>query len=316
LVKPIRPFRGTIGVFNIAAQPLRELACWPLQSASQNEFILSEGENTMKLRSLFVVCCILVGASSILGQTGSSADPISGQWKGYLGPGAAPQVPIVMDLKFDNKSAVSGSLVGLPSPGDVKTGTFDPKTGVMKLQMGITGQPVVRLVLEGTIVKGVGTGTVQGDNQTGTFMITKVGEVSQGPGTQNATLELRQGFTEVSTWVSKAADMVPAEKYNYKPVDTVRSFGQIIAHVTDSYNYFCARGAGNKVEWSDATEKGSTDKATLVPKLKQALDKCNAAYGSDNGQVGPLLSNIGHTSLHYGNIITYMRMLGLKPPSS
>ena len=23
-----------------------------------------------------------------------------------------------------------------------------------------------------------------------------------------------------------------------------------------------------------------------------------------------------HTSLHYGNIITYMRLLGLKPPSS
>jgi hypothetical protein len=25
---------------------------------------------------------------------------------------------------------------------------------------------------------------------------------------------------------------------------------------------------------------------------------------------------VGHTSLHYGNIITYMRMMGLKPPSS
>jgi uncharacterized damage-inducible protein DinB len=25
---------------------------------------------------------------------------------------------------------------------------------------------------------------------------------------------------------------------------------------------------------------------------------------------------VGHTSLHYGNIVTYMRMMGLKPPSS
>jgi uncharacterized damage-inducible protein DinB len=272
----------------------------------------------MKLSSLFVVCCVLVAASSILGQSaGSAADPISGQWKGYLGPGAAPQFPITMDLKFDNKSGVSGSLVGLPSPGEVKTGAFDPKTGAMKLEMGITGQSAVQLVLEGTIVKGVATGRVSGENQTGTFMIAKVeGVAAPQTGTPSVAAEMRQGFAEVSGWVSKAADMVPAEKYNYKPVDTVRSFGQIIAHVTDSYNYFCARGAGNKVEWSDATEKGSTDKATLVPKLKQAVDKCNAAYGSDTGQVGPLLGNIGHTSLHYGNIITYMRMLGMKPPSS
>lgn len=128
--------------------------------------------------------------------------------------------------------------------------------------------------------------------------------------------EMRNGFNEVNDWVTKAADMVPAEKYNYKPVDTVRTFGQLIAHVTDSYNFFCARGAGNKVEWSDAVEKGATDKDTLLPKLKEAVGKCNAAYGSASPQLRPLFTNVGHTSLHYGNIITYMRMLGLKPPSS
>ena len=128
--------------------------------------------------------------------------------------------------------------------------------------------------------------------------------------------ELRNGFNEVNDWVTKAADMVPADKYNYKPVDTVRTFGQLIAHITDSYIYFCARGVGNKVEWSDAIEKGATDKDTVLPKLKEAVGRCNTAYGSSNGQFRPLFTNIGHTSLHYGNIITYMRMLGLKPPSS
>ena len=106
------------------------------------------------------------------------------------------------------------------------------------------------------------------------------------------------------------------EKYNYKPVDTVRSFGQIIGHITDSYNYYCAQGGGTKVEWTDPAEKGNTDKATLVPKLKEALDKCNAAYAADNGQLPPLMENIAHTNLHYGNLITYLRMMGMKPPSS
>jgi uncharacterized damage-inducible protein DinB len=128
--------------------------------------------------------------------------------------------------------------------------------------------------------------------------------------------ELRNGFDEVNGWVTKAAEMVPADKYNYRPADTVRTFGQLIAHITDSYNFFCARGAGNKVEYSDATEKGSTDKDSLLPKLKEAVGRCNAAYTSANPQFRPLFTNVGHTSLHYGNIITYMRMMGMKPPSS
>lgn len=134
--------------------------------------------------------------------------------------------------------------------------------------------------------------------------------------TTDASTELRNGFNEVNGWVMKAAEMVPADKYNYRPVDTVRTFGQMIAHITDSYNYFCAHGVGNKIEWSEAVEKGSTDKDTLLPKLKEAVGRCNAAYSSGNAQLRPLFANVGHTSLHYGNLITYMRMLGLKPPSS
>ena len=128
--------------------------------------------------------------------------------------------------------------------------------------------------------------------------------------------EMRSGFNEVNGWVTKAADMVPAENTIIGLSTTVRTFGQLIGHITDSYNYFCAQGVGNKVEWSDAVEKGATDKDTLLPKLKEAVGKCNAAYSSGNPQLRPLFTNVGHTSLHYGNIITYMRMIGLKPPSS
>jgi hypothetical protein len=73
---------------------------------------------------------------------------------------------------------------------------------------------------------------------------------------------------------------------------------------------------GNKVEWTTPVEKGATDKDTLLPKLKEAVGKCNTAYSSGSGQMRPLFINVGHTNLHYGNIITYMRMMGLKPPSS
>ena len=236
-----------------------------------------------------------------------------------MGPGATPQFVITLELTFDGKEAVSGTLLGLPSPGEIKTGTFDPKTGALKLQAAPKGDSVARLILEGTVVLGTATGRVSGDNQTGTFKITKkVAEEpapAQPPGANDTAAAMRYGFGEVSGWVTKAADLVPADKYSYRPAPSVRTFGQQIAHIADSYNYYCARAAGRNVQWSDAIEKGNTDKATLVPKLKQATDACQAAYGG-GGQVGALMGNAAHTNLHYGNIITYIRMLGLTPPSS
>jgi len=139
--------------------------------------------------------------------------------------------------------------------------------------------------------------------------------VAQDTDKSKPAVVLRQGFAEVSEWVTKSADMVPEDKYNYKPVDTVRTFGQLIAHVADSYNFFCTRAVGTKFEGTDS-EKGATDKETLIPKLKEAVGRCTAAYDSKNADLRPLFGNITHTNLHYGNIITYMRMMGLKPPSS
>jgi uncharacterized damage-inducible protein DinB len=126
---------------------------------------------------------------------------------------------------------------------------------------------------------------------------------------------LRRGFDEVVGYVTRAAEMVPADKYSYRPGASVRTFGELIGHIADAHNYYCARAGGRNVQWADPVEKGSTDKATLVQKLKQSVDGCNSAYGA-SGLAQPLVNNIGHTNLHYGNIITYMRMMGMVPPSS
>lgn len=132
---------------------------------------------------------------------------------------------------------------------------------------------------------------------------------------EGGSAALRRSFDEVTGYVTKAAALVPADKYAYRPAPSVRTFGQLIAHIADSHNFYCARAGGRRVEWADPVEKGATDKATLVAKLKQSVDACAAPYGG-TGQAGPLVDNIGHTNLHYGNIITYIRLLGLVPPSS
>jgi uncharacterized damage-inducible protein DinB len=139
-------------------------------------------------------------------------------------------------------------------------------------------------------------------------------QTPQTPGAADTSTHLRKGFAEVSDWVTKSAALVPADKYSYRPVQTVRTFGELVGHIADGYDFYCGRAAGKNVQWSDDAAKGKTDKATLVQKLKQSTDACAAAF-EKGGDTGQLLANIAHTSLHYGNVITYLRMLGLVPPS-
>jgi uncharacterized damage-inducible protein DinB len=138
---------------------------------------------------------------------------------------------------------------------------------------------------------------------------------AQQPAANDPAALLRGGFDETAAWVVKAAEMVPADKYGFKPAATVRSFGQLIGHIADGQNYYCARGAGDPVQWVQTVEQGSQDKAVLVQKLKESIALCTAAHARA-GAAGPLIANYGHTSLHYGNVITYLRLLGLVPPSS
>jgi hypothetical protein len=120
-----------------------------------------------------MACCVLLSATSIVAQSrGAKAkpDPLSGTWTGELAPPGG--VAVTMELKFDGKRAVSGTISGFSNPGEVKSGTFDPKTGALKLELGKTSDSAVLLVLEGTVVKGTATGRVSGE-VTGDFKLAK-----------------------------------------------------------------------------------------------------------------------------------------------
>ncbi|HJR58668.1 MAG TPA: hypothetical protein VJ813_04700 [Vicinamibacterales bacterium] len=261
----------------------------------------------MKLKTLLIALCVLWLPPSPGAQAPTApADPISGTWNGYMARDTNRQ-PITVALKFDGK-VVSGTITGPPSPGTIRTGTFEPATGVLKFEVVVQDDAKTIALFDGKVVNGTATGRVTIGNGSGTFNVTK-------GATDPSAAALQRSFVGVGDNVMKAAALVPADKYSYRPTESVRTFGQLLAHVADGYNYYCANAASRKVQWSDATEKGITDKAGLATALQQATDACNAAYAG-SGQIGSLIENIGHTNLHYGNMITYMRMLGLVPPSS
>src|SRR6185503_14000747 len=109
---------------------------------------------------------------------------------------------------------------------------------------------------------------------------------AQQPTAPTAGAAAKAGFDEVSGWLAASAELVPADKYTYKPVGTVRSFGELMAHAADGMNWFCGSAkAAKDLPWSDAVEKGKTDKATVVAALKAATAGCTTVYGSPTARI-------------------------------
>jgi uncharacterized damage-inducible protein DinB len=130
--------------------------------------------------------------------------------------------------------------------------------------------------------------------------------------------------------VTKAAAKMPDENYSFKPTDDVRSFGQLVGHVSDANYMFCSTVLGEKPPVS-GIEKSKTTKADLVQALTASFQYCDKAYdgmtdanaaelvkffGGDRAKLTVLAFNNMHDYEHYGNMVTYMRLKGIVPPSS
>ena len=149
---------------------------------------------------------------------------------------------------------------------------------------------------------------------------------AQSPGVEAA----RANWQGMSNYITRAADQMTEADYAYKPVATVRSFGQLIGHIAGSQYMFCSLVMGDTARGEDDIEKSTATKAGLVAALKASNDYCAKAYamsdtqaagmiklfGQDRSKMHALVMNAAHLGEHYGNIVTYMRMKGMVPPSS
>jgi uncharacterized damage-inducible protein DinB len=128
--------------------------------------------------------------------------------------------------------------------------------------------------------------------------------------------------------VLRAAEQVPDSLYSFKPTPEVRSFGEIVGHVADAERMFCAAATGTQATGLGAEKK--TSKAEIVQALKDAGTSCDAAYAQSDADANAPVSlfgmsgsrlwvlnfNSAHVMEHYGNLVTYMRIKGMVPPSS
>jgi uncharacterized damage-inducible protein DinB len=116
----------------------------------------------------------------------------------------------------------------------------------------------------------------------------------------------------------------------YRPTDEVRSLGEMLGHVGNASFAFCSTALGESSPATGDLEAVAT-KAELVSGLRAAFDYCDRAYreptaaqlaeevnlfGMTGSRIWVLMFNATHNWEHYGNIVTYLRLNGIVPPSS
>ncbi len=150
-------------------------------------------------------------------------------------------------------------------------------------------------------------------------------------GQDNAlSTELRADYHTVRDYFIRAAEEMPDADYGFKPTPEVRSFAQQVAHVADDQYNLCAPARGETRQAAyRAIEQSLSKKSELVAALKGAFAYCDAVYdtmtanggtaavaGQQRTRFGMLNWNLWHTWEHYGNVVVYLRLKGLVPPSS
>lgn len=138
-------------------------------------------------------------------------------------------------------------------------------------------------------------------------------------------------FDVVKGSLLKTADKVPDKVWEFRPTPEVRTFAQIVGHVADANMAICGIAAGEKATPLNA-EKTMTTKAALSKALADSFAYCDKVIAGMDDKKGMetvkffvggmqaramvLAFNTAHDFEHYGNLVTYMRINKIVPPSS
>ena len=127
-----------------------------------------------------------------------------------------------------------------------------------------------------------------------------------------------------------AADVMPADKYGFKPTPAQMSFGDVVLHLAGGNDAFCSAIGGVKAP--TRTKVAATDgKAALTARLKETFDFCNEAlaklddsklaepmnmFGMSSTRAGFMLIAADDWGDHYSQSAIYLRLNGLLPPTA
>jgi hypothetical protein len=115
-------------------------------------------------------------------------------------------------------------------------------------------------------------------------------------------------YEDVKRNVVEAAEVMPEEHYSFRLTEAQRSFAEWIGHTA-----IAVGSCGGK-----RPEGKPTGKAELVRALKEAFAGCDRALEgtTDPKVLADAVSLIAMLNAHYGNLVGYLRVNGITPPST
>lgn len=150
--------------------------------------------------------------------------------------------------------------------------------------------------------------------------------------------QLRAQWESSRKQMTQISDAMPADKFDYRPVPEVRSFGEIVSHfAAENTSWMEVIEGTSKVktgaEFEEMTKRfdGLKTKPEIMKALSDSYDygarvlaRLNDqkamtppdAFGMKSPMWAVIMNDIGHTKEHYGNLVTYLRMNHIVPPAS
>jgi uncharacterized damage-inducible protein DinB len=151
---------------------------------------------------------------------------------------------------------------------------------------------------------------------------------------------VRRQYHQLQALVMKTAEKVGEDLYSFKPTTEVRSLGGVLGHIADGNLLLCRVASGEKIDFeklvadlpSIQRHEKKTGKAELIAAVKESSSFCESVFATltdataqepvafFGGQTMPKLMALTLVTSHgweqYGNLVTYMRLKGIVPPSS
>ena len=143
---------------------------------------------------------------------------------------------------------------------------------------------------------------------------------------------MKATITRYTTNMPGAADLMPAEKYGFKPTPEQMSFGEVIAHESESNETLCAAIAGGNQTPSESPAGATASKDQLVARIRKSFEYCGTVIdqlkenaladsvpwfgGRKVTRARAIIALAQDWADHYAQAAMYLRLNGILPPSA
>lgn len=128
--------------------------------------------------------------------------------------------------------------------------------------------------------------------------------------------QILKAFENSRSYMLEVAEAMPGEFYEFKPVDSVWNFGELMQHIAYGIYWYEENYLKEKeTPWQPPLEKSNKQQA--IKKLKEnfsALEETLKALHFDNNKTNSFFSMMDHISHHRGQATVFLRCKGIVPP--